>query len=315
MPHITYLPDNCEVEIAAGESILEAALRSDIPHAHACAGKGRCSTCRVVVVDGVDNCAARTDAEAVLASRLHFADNTRLACQTQVTGDVTVRRPVLEAVDIAGKSQPGKDAPPDHVGEEKSIAILFADINDYSSFVEGLPPYDVAHALNRYFYLMHAVVDDNGGSVSDYIGDGMLAFFGVEDASRGALDAVTAGLAMFEAVGRLNAYLEPMYGRSFRIRVGVHYGEVVVGTIGIGDIRKLAAFGDAVNYASRVETANKATDTAFLISDATLDQVRGRVAIGRSITTALQGKIGGHTLHEVTGLDNADRLTTGDDEE
>lgn len=302
MPLINYRPDNREVEAAPGESILEAALRADIPHAHACAGKARCSTCRVVVVDGADNCAARTEAEATLASRLHFADNIRLACQTRVTGDVTVRRPVLDAVDIAVTSQLGKDALPDHVGEEKRIAILFADISGYTSFVESLPAYDVVHALNRYFYLMHGVVAENGGHVSDYIGDGLLAFFGVEDGSRAALDAVTAGLEMFGAVERLNAYLEPMYGRSFRIRIGVHYGEVVVGTIGIGDIRKLAAFGDAVNYASRVETANKAADTAFLISDAALDQVRGRVQIGRSITTTLRGKAGEHTLHEVIGL-------------
>jgi adenylate cyclase len=268
-----------------------------------------------VVVEGAENCTTRTADETVLAERLHFTDDIRLACQTHVTGDVTVRRPVLDAVDIAVTSQLGKDALPDHVGEEKSIAILFADISGYTSFVESLPPYDVVHALNRYFYLMHGVVEDNGGNVSDYIGDGLLAFFGVEDTSRAAIDAVTAGWGMFDAVERLNAYLEPMYGRSFRIRVGVHYGEVVVGTIGIGDIRKLAAFGDAVNYASRVETANKAADTSFLISDATLDQVRGSVNVGRTITTTLRGKTGEHTLHEVLGVHVAAARDSDGDEE
>ncbi|MBT7097810.1 adenylate/guanylate cyclase domain-containing protein [Candidatus Poribacteria bacterium] len=181
MPHIKYLPDGCEVETAADESILEASLRAGIPHANACAAKARCSTCRVVVVDGAEHCSERTEAEAALATRLHFADNIRLACQTRIAGDVTVRRPVLDDVDIAVTSQLGKDALPDHVGEEMRIAILFADISGYTSFVESLPPYDVVHALNRYFYLMHGVVEENGGHVSDYVGDGLLAFFGIDD--------------------------------------------------------------------------------------------------------------------------------------
>jgi adenylate cyclase len=302
MPHVKYLPDDCLVAIEPAESILDASLRAGVPHANACAGKARCSTCRVVVVDGVERCSPRTEDEATLAERLHFADDIRLACQTRVTGDVTVRRPVLDAVDIAVTSQLGKDVLPDHVGEEKHIAILFVDIQGYTSFAESVPPYDVVHALNRYFYLMHGVVADNGGHVSDYIGDGLLAFFGVEDTDNPSRDAVAAGLDMFGAVDRLNEYIEPMYGRAFRIRVGVHYGEVVVGTIGIGDIRKLAAFGDAVNFASRVETANKDAGTDFLISDATLEQVGGAVRTGRTVLTVLRGRSGEHTLHEVLGL-------------
>ena len=301
MPHVTYLPDDCRVEIEPAESVLDASLRAGLPHANACAGRARCSTCRVLVVDGAESCSPRTEDEAVLAERLHFADDIRLACQTHVVGDGTVRRPGLDAVDIAGTSQLGKDALPDHVGEE-NIAILFVDIQGYTAFAEAVPPYDVVHALNRYFYLMHAVVADHDGHVSDYIGDGMLAFFGVEDSRNPSRDAVAAGLAMFGAVDRLNEYIEPMYGRAFRIRVGVHYGEVVVGTIGIGEIRKLAAFGDAVNFASRVETANKDADTDFLISAATREQLGDAVRTGRTVSTALRGRSGEHTLHEVLGL-------------
>ena len=314
MPHITYLPDDRRVETGPDESILETSLAAGIPHAYACAAKARCSTCRVVVAAGAEHCSERTEAESVLATRLRFADNIRLACQTRVVGDVTVRRPVLDDVDIAVTSQLGKDVLPDHVGEEKRIAILFADISGYTSFVESLPPYDVVHALNRYFYLMHAVVEESGGYVSDYVGDGLLAFFGVDDESTAASDAVAAGIAMFGAVERLNAYLDPMYGRTFRIRVGVHYGEAVVGTIGIGDIRKLAAFGDAVNYASRVETTNKEVGTDFLISDAAREQLDGRAELGRVVVTELRGRPGEHVLHEVLGLADADGPATSDDE-
>src|SRR4030095_16534584 len=72
---IRYLPDEYEVEAAAGETILAASLRAGIPHTHVCGGNARCSTCRVIVLEGVENCRPRTEAEKVLAVRLQFDPN------------------------------------------------------------------------------------------------------------------------------------------------------------------------------------------------------------------------------------------------
>ena len=116
------------------------------------------------------------------------------------------------------------------------------------------------------------------------------------------MNAVKAGLEMFAAVEELNPYLEGMYGRHFQIRIGVHFGEVVVGTIGVADMTKVVAIGDAVNLASRIETANKEIGTNFLISEETYAQVKGQIHVKQCVRLALRGKRGEYSLYEVTGL-------------
>ena len=301
MPSIYFLPDEKRVEARRNRSILHASLRAGIPHAHACGGRARCSTCRVLVLEGLEFCAPRNLRERAIAARLHFDAAVRLACQTKIVGDVTLRRPVLDEVDVAwtARTTLGRST---HVGEEKKIAILFADIAGYTPFAEALPPYDVIHVLNRYFYLVGEAIRRHNGTISDYVGDGLMALFGVEDSTEAALCAVRAGVEMFEAVETLNPYLEMMYHRHFQIRVGVHFGEVVVGTIGIADMTKVAAIGDAVNFASRIEAANKEVGTNFLISEETYKQVEAQVEVKRCVRMPIKGKSGEYLLYEVAGL-------------
>ena len=91
------------------------------------------------------------------------------------------------------------------------------------------------------------------------------------------------------------------YRRKFRIRIGVHYGPVVVGTIGMSDMEKMAVIGDAVNVAERIEDANKQTGTSMLVSDAALREVFGRVRTRETFKdVALKGKRTRFTLHEVS---------------
>ncbi len=303
MPYIYYLPDEREVETSEVETILQASLRAGIPHAHACGGKARCSTCRVLILEGLEHCNPRNAKEKKLAERLHFGSKIRLACQTRITDNVKLRRPVLDEIDVELTSQIKAGATPSSVGEEKQIAILFADIRGYTSFAEALPPYDVIHVLSRYFHLMGKVITHQGGYISDYIGDGIMALFGIDNPAEAALQAVKAGVEMLATVEKLNPYLETMYKKSFQIRIGVHYGEVVVGTIGVANMKKLAAIGDAVNFASRIEAANKEMGTEFLISEDTYQQVRDHVRVNRCcIHVTLRGKSGEYILYEVIGL-------------
>jgi adenylate cyclase len=130
----------------------------------------------------------------------------------------------------------------------------------------------------------------------------MLVLFGVDDPDQAAFQAVNAGVAMFKAVEKLNPYLQTMYGRQFSIRIGIHYGEVVMGSIGMGNIRKLAAFGDAVNLASRIEAANKDIGTHFLISEATYQNVADQVRLKNIFNRQLKGKSGKYNLYEIEGM-------------
>jgi adenylate cyclase len=108
---------------------------------------------------------------------------------------------------------------------------------------------------------------------------------------------------MIEEVGRLRPHFESLYGASFRIGVGIHFGEVIVGTVGATGRRRMTAIGDAVNFASRVEAANKEYGTELLVSSDAYERVKGHVRAGREIRRAIiKGKVGAHALHEVLGL-------------
>ncbi len=303
VPTITYVSDNKSVESEDGETILQTSLRLGIPHTHVCGGNARCSTCRVIILDGVENCCERNSREQVLASRLHFSPQIRLACQTSISGHVTLRRLVLDEEDVELTSQLTQDNTPIAAGEEKKIAILFADIREFTAFSESLLPYDVIHVLNRYFNTMGKVINLHGGYIDNYMGDGLMALFGVDDPKESALKAVKAGLDMLEAVEQLSVYLENTYGMGFRIGIGVHYGEAVLGSIGAKNARRMTAIGDVVNVASRIEQANKDYGTRLLVSEQAYDEIRQQVRIGREIAdTALKGKSGRYRLYEIVGL-------------
>jgi ferredoxin len=90
MVKVMSLPDKVEFEVAADESLLEAARRSGMPWAHACGGRAKCSTCRIWVLEGLEACPQRTAEEAEMAGRLGLADEVRLACQLRPESDLRV---------------------------------------------------------------------------------------------------------------------------------------------------------------------------------------------------------------------------------
>jgi len=303
MPQVYLTPDQRTVDCRPDETLLAATLRHGIDHAHACGGNARCSTCRVVILAGNEHCSPREGEEAALSRQLNFPGNMRLACQTRVSGDVQVRRFVVDELDYQlVLTQRERFMAGNQLGEVKRVAILFADINGYTPFAESLPPYDVVHVISRYFHLMGNVVKEYGGQILDYYGDGFMACFGLAESEGAALRSVRAGLQLFAALESLNGYLNKVYGRTFRIRVGVNYGEVIWSKIGIQDMEKLAAIGDAVNLASRIEQANKQLGTHFLISEDAYREVEQEVCIKGVFEVNLKGKHGQYRLYEVTGL-------------
>jgi len=305
VPRIHYLPDDCTHEATDRQSILKVSLAARIPHTHVCGGNARCSTCRVVVVEGLQNCTPRTPQERVLADRLHFGPAVRLSCQTQVRGDITVRRLVLDDEDIELVSQLRSGAPTElhAVGREMQVALLFTDIRGFTSMVDAVPAYDMVHILNRYFRAMERVVTRNGGHVNNYMGDGLMALFDLgDDPAEASTRCVRAGLEMLEALAAMNPYVETVTKRRIAMGIGAHVGEAVVGTVGVDTNRRMTVLGDCVNFCSRVESANKPAATSFLISEDMFYLVDGQFQFGKTARMELAGKVGQHTLYEVVGL-------------
>jgi adenylate cyclase len=306
MPLVHFQPDDQKIEVNEGETILRASLRAGITHAHLCGGGARCSTCRVIILDGLENCAPRNAKEQAIADILRFDPKVRLACQTVVTGQVKLRRlvtDILEDVEVTKLYVEGVE--PCSTGVEKYILILFSDIKGFTPFAENLLPYDVIHALNLYFQKVGEVMGQYGGVINNYMGDGFMALFETDEPVEGALRAVRAGLDLIDAVQDLKPYLEKLYHKSFQIRVGLHFGQVVAGKLGSPGNKKMTVIGDAVNFASRIEAANKQAGTQFLISADTYALVKEQVLVGRRVRLRLPGKTGEYDLYEVVGLMNA----------
>ncbi|MGK0289827.1 MAG: adenylate cyclase [bacterium] len=282
-------------------NLLEIALKNDIPQIYACGGKASCSTCRIVVhEDSLGNVLPRTEKEKKLAEKKGLDDHIRLACQTKIRGDVQVRRLVLDDRDVdMAISEIGRSA-----GEQKKIAVLFSDIRNFTPFVENNLSYDVVHILNRYFFQMGEAIIQSRGFIDKYMGDGIMAMFGLNCGSpeEACLDAVKAGIQMQENLKFLNQHLQEHFSVQFKIGVGIHFGEVIVGEMGHPDSRQFTAIGDAVNLASRVESMTKKAGTDFLITHDVYEYVKSQIKKGQVFQTSLKGKSGEYRLYEVLGI-------------
>ena len=94
-----------------------------------------------------------------------------------------------------------------------------------------------------------------------------MAIFGLKESRQQILRSVNTGLQMLEAMDEFKKYLKEAYDRIFDMRIGIHFGEVIVGSVGYGNDKKLTVIGDVVNIASRIESTNKDAGTRLLISE------------------------------------------------
>jgi len=154
-------------------------------------------------------------------------------------------------------------------GQEREVAILFADLRAFTRLAEHKLPYDVVFLLNRYFSAMGTAVERAGGRVDKFIGDGVMALFGVDaDPGTGCRQALVAARGMAEALDNLNRSMAPELSEPLRIGIGLHTGPAIVGEMGYGAATTVTAIGDAVNTASRLEGLTKEYRCQMVLSDA-----------------------------------------------
>jgi type III pantothenate kinase len=178
-------------------------------------------------------------------------------------------------------------------GEARDVTLLMSDIRGFTTLSEERKPMEVVELLNEYFAEMTRVIFDNGGSIDKFIGDAILAVWGVPEAQPDDAErAVRAALQMQEALTRLNERLEARGHPRLRIGVGVHSGVVVSGQIGAPDRMDFTVIGDAVNVASRIEGLTKEYEQPVLISEATFDRVKGRRAADKVADAEIRGRQG-----------------------
>ena len=155
------------------------------------------------------------------------------------------------------------------VGETRSVAILFSDIRSFTNISEKNRADVLVSFLNRYFSTMVEIIKKHGGTIDKFIGDAIMAEFGTpvsyEDNCR---RAVMAAYEMRDALPSVEmGDLVMPDGMVFNIGIGIHYGEVIVGSIGSKDKTDYSVIGDNVNLASRLEGLTKTYGTQILVSE------------------------------------------------
>jgi adenylate cyclase len=260
---ITY-PGRRWIDIPHGFSVLDASQMLGMPHTSICGGKGRCSTCRIRVLAEPDALPPPAADEQRVLQRIRAPPNVRLACQLRPRGAVDVL-PLVTSPRI-GRDHLRRSVSAD--GSEREIVIMFADLHDFTRLAETRLPYDVVFILNRYFQEMGQAVEGAGGHIDKFIGDGVMALFGLEIASgRACVQALSAARMMFVRLDEINRALGGDLDAPLRMGIGIHVGPAVVGEIGYGRTRSLTAIGDTVNIASRLQTLSKTYGCELVVSD------------------------------------------------
>ena len=177
--------------------------------------------------------------------------------------------------------------------EKRYVAILFVDVRGFTAFSQNRAPEVVVGVLNQFFEAAVDAVAASGGTVNKYLGDGLLAIFGAPVAlERPGCAAVEAATEISKRLGALNQLLQPSGVPALKIGIGIHAGEVVVGSIGSPRHKlEYTVIGDPVNVASRIEQLNKSMGTEILISEEVFRSLIGpwRALAGEPVSEQVKG--------------------------
>jgi len=261
-------PEGIISKIFPGMSILEASIDAGIPHAHVCGGRGRCSTCRIRVDKGLDQLEPPRQKERRVLRGIGAPENVRLACQAFPKIDLNVS-PLL--AHDANYKENASEQKYIH-GSDREICIMFTDLRAFTKMSEKKLPYDVVFILNQYFKLMGEIIENHGGYLDKFIGDGTMALFGIEEGPKeGSRNAIMAASQMNVELKKLNERLIHDLPFPLKMGIGIHSGDVIFGKMGYKHAKNLTAVGDAVNTASRLESLTKEFKCQLIISKYTYE--------------------------------------------
>jgi adenylate cyclase len=196
-------------------------------------------------------------------------------------------------------------------GKRKEVTVFFSDIRGFTDFSEGHTPEEIVSMLNEYFEVMVHIINKNGGVVDKFIGDAIMAIWGVPHKGENDITcAVTACLQMRVALGELNQSRIDRNLTPIKIGMGLHTGEAISGQIGSSERMEFTVIGDAVNTASRIEGSTKSFGTDLLISKEVTEKLGDTFLIEKAGEAKVQGKTENLILFKVNGVieDGVERI-------
>lgn len=194
---------------------------------------------------------------------------------------------------------------PDMQGTRLNVCVMFADIRNFTTRSESATAEQIIQLLNYYFDEMTAAIDEYGGTVDKFIGDGLMAFFGAPNSiinpSQNGLDAAKCMLRNLEKVNEklISQGIDPI-----EIGIGLHTGEAVIGHVGSARRNEYTAIGDTVNVAARIEGLTKALECTIVCSHVVFNDI----ADNTELTALGHHELKGHSSLPVFGL-NLDKTS------
>ena len=196
--------------------------------------------------------------------------------------------------------------------KEMIATVMFSDIRNFTTISEGMKPRELLHWLNSYLGAMAECVQRHHGVVDKYIGDAVMAVFGIplphrraEEIQQDAINAVSAAISMQERLITLNQELERSGKPTISIGIGIHTGLVIAGSIGGSQRLNYSVLGDAVNVASRLEQLNKSTKGGnlhnILISETTFQLIKQHFSTQKIQQLQLRGRRQLTMIYAITG--------------
>ncbi|MGB5317002.1 MAG: adenylate/guanylate cyclase domain-containing protein [Robiginitalea sp.] len=304
---ITYSAIQREVPLdSVSKSLLDISIANKIPHLHECGGNGVCTTCRVRILEGIQNLSPKTAFEISSSHARNWDPSIRLACQARPKGSVTLQRLIWSNGEVNNLQ---KELAPTGRAEERPIAILFCDLRNFTSLSSKNHNFDIAYMLNKFYTALGEPILMNNGIIYQYVGDEIIGVFGTTGgtAKKNCEDAIRAALGMQYALESLNRTDLKDIDIKLKSGIGINFGTSFIGHLGHPTHKQFSVIGDPVNVASRIQNETKATQTDILISDTVLDNVdRDTVETGKTFLNKLAGKDDPLYLHELVGFKDMD---------
>lgn len=151
---------------------------------------------------------------------------------------------------------------------ENDVAIMFCDIRGFAGFSERITPQELMNFLNSYFTRMNDPIHQNRGFIDKFMGDGIMALFDHQGGTpkQKALDAVKAALDLRKALTIYNGHRKNCDYEAINMGIGIHFGQVIMGTVGSEDRMDTTVIGDSVNIASRLEALTPKYKADIIVS-------------------------------------------------
>jgi len=267
---ITY-PGGHVVSVSRGFSVLEASRWAGLPHASVCGGRGRCSTCKVRVVQGAKRLDKPGPVERLTLRRIAAPPTVRLACQLRPSADLSVEPLVATGTGFASASRFEAAIAG---GRELQIAAMFVDLRESTRLATGRLPFDALFLFDRYIQVVTGAIRRNRGHATSIAGDGVMSVFGVEGAADAAArGALQAALEVWNGVDALSRELAGELEAPLRIGIGIHVGTAVVGLLRTDETQALQFLGDTGNIAAKLEAKSKDLGCTIVVSLAAIGWV------------------------------------------